>query len=64
MMSRTRANAILEEEGLSLPDYDSTVFVFVDGRLLADSETLESATEMVAKAREYGETADLFQWNG
>lgn len=49
--------AALEDEVLVLEDYEpGAVLVFVDGQLLADSETPESAAAMVARAEGYGET--------
>ena len=55
---------VLDKEGMTLIDYDPTVFVVVGGELLADSEDLESAQELVDRARGYGEDAWLFEWKG
>lgn len=62
-MAKTRTNlrqlteAALEEEGMSIADYEPGAnLVFVDHQLLADSEELEDALAMVERAKGYGET--------
>lgn len=48
--------AVLEKDGSSLDDYDSTIFVVVDGWVLEDSVEVESeAVAQVDKAEGYGE---------
>jgi len=40
--------------GLTLADYGRTVFVVVDGQLVADSESPSSASEIVDRAQARG----------
>lgn len=64
MYSMDEAQAMLEREGGSLEHYDPTVLVFVDRQLVADSESEDSAKDIVSRARSYGEEADFYIWKG
>lgn len=45
-------------------DYTATTFVVVGTIVIADSETRDSALEIVDRALSYGEEAFIFEWPG
>jgi len=54
----------LAAEGMTLADYGRTVFVVIDGEVVADSETVESASTIVDRAQDRGEWAFAYMHAG
>ena len=56
MSLKSKTEAALQEEGMSIEDYESgAVLVFVDHQLLSDSDELADSQATLARAKSYGE---------
>ena len=68
LVTMTEINAALEKDGMSVEDYDATVFglVFdgVEWTCYEDSLDPEYALEWARKLEGYGEHVGLYVWDG